>query len=228
MKGTERLLQSQLQELAGLSERSTRAAKMQASRSTGIYRFRLRTRTTVHPQWSSLLTTARSHRQASNSPHDPASDWPNPVSSSSILVRSKSTFEAFASKLPERHGRSEPDCAAHDVSRFLAHLKGTTSRTRRATHAMWAWRSGSANPNGARSCADDGGEAGAGERLERLLELSAREDVVLVVFRWYGGVQLGSQRWKCISQVAKEALEAGQFRGGQPKGQPAEGGPRRR
>ncbi|KAH9912217.1 uncharacterized protein B0H18DRAFT_1127422 [Fomitopsis serialis] len=195
-------------------------------RRNGVDRLLLRARTTAHPRGSLLLAIARSHRQASDSSRDrdPASDWPNPVSSSSIIVRSKSTFEAFASKLPERHGRSEPDCASQDVSRFLAHLKGTTSRTRRATHAMWAWRSGSANPNGARSCADDGGEAGAGERLERLLELSACEDVVLVVFRWYGGVQLGSQRWKCISQVAKEALEAGQFRGGQP----AEGGPRRR
>lgn len=87
-------------------------------------------------------------------------------------------------------------------------MKATISRTRRSTHAMWAWRRASGE-----SRADDGGEAGAGERLERLLESSPDVDVVLVVFRWYGGVPLGSQRWKCISQVAKEALEAGNFRG---------------
>jgi len=54
-----------------------------------------------------------------------------------------------------------------------------------------------------------GGESGAGERLERLLELSPGckdRNVVLVVYRWYGGVKLGSDRWKCISSVAKEAL----------------------
>ena len=54
-----------------------------------------------------------------------------------------------------------------------------------------------------------GGESGAGDRLERLLELSASckgRDVVLVVYRWYGGVKLGSERWKCISDVSKEAL----------------------
>lgn len=55
----------------------------------------------------------------------------------------------------------------------------------------------------------NGGEAGAGERLERLLQLAAEcrdRDVVLVVYRWYGGVKLGSERWRCISTVAKEAL----------------------
>ena len=54
-----------------------------------------------------------------------------------------------------------------------------------------------------------GGESGAGERLERLIEMSAdckERDVILVVYRWYGGVKLGSERWKCISGVAKEAL----------------------
>ncbi|KAH9829053.1 uncharacterized protein C8Q71DRAFT_792005 [Rhodofomes roseus] len=179
-----------------------------------LCRTSLRTRTTTRAQRS---VSRRPHaiplrcRHRSTHPQEPASssDWPNPISSSSILVRSKSTFEAFASRHPDPHELSEPSA---DVSRFLIHLKATTSRARRATHAMWAWRSISAT-HGVRSCADDGGEAGAGKKLERLLELSACENVVLVVFRWYGGVQLGSQRWKCISQVAKEALEAGGFRG---------------
>ncbi|PSR72995.1 hypothetical protein PHLCEN_2v11099 [Hermanssonia centrifuga] len=59
----------------------------------------------------------------------------------------------------------------------------------------------------------DGGESGAGERLERLLEMSGCENAVVVVYRWYGGVPLGSDRWKCISGVAKEALRAGDFTG---------------
>ncbi|KAI0711089.1 hypothetical protein C8Q72DRAFT_235178 [Fomitopsis betulina] len=148
-------------------------------------------------------STARFHRRASTARDPPPaadSSWPCPIASSSILVRSKSTFEAFASGLPRR---GTLGAAQDDAAQFITHLKATISRTRRATHAMWAWCSEGA------SRADDGGEAGAGERLERLVE----GDVVLVVFRWYGGVPLGSQRWKCISQVAKEALEAGQFRG---------------
>lgn len=162
---------------------------------------------------SSSLPSPRRASTTRNAP--PASDsdssWPHPIASSSILVRSKSTFEAFASRLPHHStltGRAAQEAAQDDAARLIAHLKATISRTRRATHAMWAWR------RGGESRAEDGGEAGAGERLERLLEA----DVVLVVFRWYGGVPLGSHRWKCISQVAKEALTAGQFRGGKGGG----------
>jgi hypothetical protein len=57
----------------------------------------------------------------------------------------------------------------------------------------------------------DGGEGGSGDRLARLLRLTGCEDVVVVVWRWYGGVQLGSDRWKRISEVAREALNSGDF-----------------
>lgn len=57
----------------------------------------------------------------------------------------------------------------------------------------------------------DGGESGSGDHLARLLDLSGCDDVVVVVSRWYGGVKLGSDRWKRISDVAKEALTRGGF-----------------
>lgn len=57
----------------------------------------------------------------------------------------------------------------------------------------------------------DGGEGGSGDRLERLLRLNGCEDVVVVVWRWYGGVKLGADRWKRISGAAREALDAGGF-----------------
>lgn len=57
----------------------------------------------------------------------------------------------------------------------------------------------------------DGGESDSGDRLARLLDSSRRDNVVVVVSRWYGGVKLGSDRWKRISDVAKEALTKGGF-----------------
>lgn len=57
----------------------------------------------------------------------------------------------------------------------------------------------------------DGGERGSGERLSRLLDALECENVMVVVSRWYGGVPLGSDRWKIISSVAKEALKKGGF-----------------
>jgi hypothetical protein len=49
-------------------------------------------------------------------------------------------------------------------------------------------------------------EPASGAILERLLELNHHSDVVVVVYRWYGGVKIGGERWRCISNVASEAL----------------------
>ena len=46
----------------------------------------------------------------------------------------------------------------------------------------------------------------SGERLSRLLQALQCENFVLVVSRRYGGVKLGSDRWRLISMVAKDAL----------------------
>lgn len=78
---------------------------------------------------------------------------------------------------------------------------------------MYAYRSKEKN-NGVERVAcgqNDGGESGSGDRLSRLLELSKCEKVIVVVSRWYGGTKLGSDRWKHISEVAKEALTKGEF-----------------
>ncbi|TFL07026.1 hypothetical protein BDV98DRAFT_557130 [Pterulicium gracile] len=93
---------------------------------------------------------------------------------------------------------------------------------KRATHMMYAFRvmpekstpGGAAHTSSTVSGQDDGGESGSGERLAKLLELSQCENVAVVVTRWYGGVHLGSTRWKRISEVAKEALARGEFSGG--------------
>ena len=57
----------------------------------------------------------------------------------------------------------------------------------------------------------DGGENGSGERLSRLLQAMQCENVVVVVSRWYGGVKLGSDRWRMISTVAKDAIRRAAF-----------------
>ena len=61
---------------------------------------------------------------------------------------------------------------------------------------------------------NDGGESGSGDRLARLLELSGCSNTIIVVSRWYGGVKLGSDRWRLISSVANQALDCGGFKKG--------------
>ncbi|KAJ6495671.1 ribosomal protein S5 domain 2-type protein [Mycena vitilis] len=146
----------------------------------------------IHPTW--VHRTHTTGPLATNAP--PAANWPHAVHNSSRIIDRKSVFLAHASILP--HPSALPD--------LLEHLRALPrTNAKRATHCMYAYRaSGVAGQS-------DGGEGGSGDRLARLLRLSGCEDVVVVVWRWYGGVKLGADRWKCISKAAREALDSGGF-----------------
>jgi putative IMPACT (imprinted ancient) family translation regulator len=67
-----------------------------------------------------------------------------------------------------------------------------------ATPASGRWVRGS----------DDDGEGGASEGLARLLDNHhVRSGAVVFVTRWYGGVQLGPQRFRAINTAGKQALD---------------------
>lgn len=163
----------------------------------------------IHPSWETCRrtytrpTTGDTTRNYSGD--GPDADWPHPLHASSRLTDRKSSFLAHASFL------------AHptELPRLLAHLRSLPRlNAKRATHCMYAYRAAGV------SAQSDGGEGGSGDRLARLLRLSGCEDVVVVVWRWYGGVKLGTDRWKRISEVAREALDNGGFltkRDGQSK-----------
>ncbi|VEL38106.1 unnamed protein product [Protopolystoma xenopodis] len=53
---------------------------------------------------------------------------------------------------------------------------------------------------------DDDGETHAGQRLLHLLLISRVENVAVIVSRWYGGIQLGPDRFKHINNAAKLLL----------------------
>ncbi|KAF9453976.1 ribosomal protein S5 domain 2-like protein [Macrolepiota fuliginosa MF-IS2] len=129
-------------------------------------------------------------------------DWPNEVFASERIRDRKSVFQAHATEL--RNVALLPT--------FLSYLTSLPS-SKRATHCMYAYRTKGKNQGVEQlTCGqNDGGEGGSGDRLSRLLELSNYKNVVVVVFRWYGGIKLGSDRWKRISEVAKEALNKGSF-----------------
>ncbi|KAJ6558454.1 ribosomal protein S5 domain 2-type protein [Mycena vulgaris] len=124
----------------------------------------------------------------------PDAEWPHPLHASSRLTDRKSIFLAHTSIL------SHPTA----LPQFLGHLQALP-RIKRATHCMFAYQAAGVAGQ------SDGGEGGSGDRLARLLRLAGCENVVVVVWRWYGGVKLGADRWKCISMVAREALDGGGF-----------------
>jgi len=53
----------------------------------------------------------------------------------------------------------------------------------------------------------DDGEDGAGSRLAQLLQMRKEDGVLVVVSRWFGGIQLGPKRFAHISNVARDHLD---------------------
>ncbi|KAF9268729.1 ribosomal protein S5 domain 2-like protein [Marasmius fiardii PR-910] len=132
------------------------------------------------------------------------SNWPSPITVSDRIQTRRSVFVAHASPLPDKE----------HLQAFLDHLT-SLPELKKATHCMYAYRTTEALPTTSSTKValgqNDGGESGAGNQLSRLLEVTKCENVVIVVSRWYGGVPLGSDRWRKIIHVAKEALSKGGF-----------------
>jgi putative IMPACT (imprinted ancient) family translation regulator len=80
----------------------------------------------------------------------------------------------------------------------------------RATHNMTAYRIRRHDGVVLQDC-DDDGETAAGGRLLHLLTLTDCWNVVVCVSRWYGGIQLGPDRFKHINSCARDALVQGGF-----------------
>ncbi|KAJ1972421.1 hypothetical protein H4R35_004685 [Dimargaris xerosporica] len=111
----------------------------------------------------------------------------------------KSVFVAHAARVQSVH-------AAQYVVWHLLQDK----RIARATHNIVAYRIQSSQ-NAWNQDYDDDGETAAGGRLLHLLQLLDLPNVVVVVTRWYGGVQLGPDRFKHINNSARQCLEEAQW-----------------
>jgi hypothetical protein len=74
---------------------------------------------------------------------------------------------------------------------------------------QWAYRIREASPKAnsvLKHDNDDDGEDGAGSRLAHLLEMRQEDGVLVLVSRWFGGIQLGPKRFAHISNVARDLL----------------------
>ncbi|KAK9759047.1 Uncharacterized protein family UPF0029 [Popillia japonica] len=78
-----------------------------------------------------------------------------------------------------------------------------------ATHNISAYRIKTDSGSILQDC-DDDGEHHAGGRLLHLLQILNVTNVFVVVSRWYGGIQLGPDRFRHINNAARQVLgEAG-------------------
>ncbi|RPB03874.1 UPF0029-domain-containing protein [Choiromyces venosus 120613-1] len=114
------------------------------------------------------------------------------------LTEKKSVFIARAILV------SSPDQAKTYLRGLL-----TDKKIAKATHNISAYRIKDTLKNVTFQDNDDDGETAAGGRLAHLLQVMDVWDVLVVVSRWYGGVKLGPDRFRCINAAAREALVLG-------------------
>lgn len=119
-----------------------------------------------------------------------------PIYHGEPLVDRKSTFQAHLA----------PIRSVEDVELVLCKLK-ENRKISAATHNMWAYRLLSNDTNIVNQNCDDDGEQHAGSRLLHLLQIVDAKNVFVVVSRWYGGIQLGPDRFKHINNVARDLLQ---------------------
>lgn len=112
------------------------------------------------------------------------------------LVDRKSIFQAHLAVV---HSPAEAELVLRALKR--------DRKIARATHNIVAYRIVHPATGGLSQDNDDDGETAAGGRLAHLLSVMEVENLVVIVSRWYGGVHLGSDRFKHINNVARLLIE---------------------
>mmetsp|Transcript_16302 Transcript_16302/g.31628 ORF Transcript_16302/g.31628 Transcript_16302/m.31628 type:complete len:319 (-) Transcript_16302:124-1080(-) len=121
---------------------------------------------------------------------------PLTIISGDPFTQQKSSFQAHVAKVTSAQEALEVIFALKQDRKIL-----------RATHNMMAYRIERQDKPGSFICDnDDDGENAAGSKLAGLLDIVDARNVVVVVSRWYGGIQMGPSRFKVINNVARELL----------------------
>ena len=142
------------------------------------------------------VTTGSDERQTGDTSETTSrNDFTRRIHHGVPFVERKSTFQAHL--LTDLKGPEE-------ASKFFNHLVQSDSKIDRASHNMLAYRCAVGNNH--HSDHDDDGEHGAGKGLAHLLKVTDSENVCVVVSRWFGGIHLGPDRFKCINNAARDLL----------------------
>ncbi|CAK1547791.1 unnamed protein product [Leptosia nina] len=115
-----------------------------------------------------------------------------------VIIDRKSSFQGHAAEV---HG-------INDVNAVLIKLK-QNKKIQNATHNMYAYRIEKKTDKGItilQDC-DDDGETHAGGRMLHLLQILDQKNTIVVVSRWYGGIQLGPDRFRHINNATRQAIQ---------------------
>jgi len=113
--------------------------------------------------------------------------------SASVTLK-KSTFVARSITV------TSPDEARSELQKLMA----SNAELRDASHNITSWRV--KGDHGIIEDSNDDGESGGGRHILGLLQADDVVNTLLVVTRWYGGIMLGPDRWRIMSQVSRDTL----------------------
>ncbi|XP_068624089.1 protein IMPACT-B-like [Battus philenor] len=115
-----------------------------------------------------------------------------------VIMDRKSSFQGHAAEVH----------SVNDVNAVLAKLK-QNKKILNATHNMYAYRIERKTEKGTtmiQDC-DDDGETHAGGRMLHLLQILDQKNTLVVVSRWYGGIQLGPDRFRHINNATRQVIQ---------------------
>lgn len=115
---------------------------------------------------------------------------------SEVLTERKSSFVGRALKIT----------SPREARQFIHYFVSTDKQAAKATHNIVAWRYRDTSTSNMHHDCDDDGESAAGSRLLKLLEMLQVDEGLVVVSRYYGGVNLGPARFRLINAAARDAL----------------------
>jgi hypothetical protein len=111
---------------------------------------------------------------------------------------------SFTTKKSKFIGHISAVNSMEDVRDMLIRLESDNKITK-ATHNMFAYRFLENRIVNERN--DDDGEQGASQLILFLMQKHQVLNFMVVVSRWYGGINLGPDRFKIIQNIAKQAME---------------------
>ena len=111
------------------------------------------------------------------------------------------TFDGIISDRGSKYSVSGGACNSPDDAKAIVKSLCRKKKYARATHNTWAFIQ-DGNP-----VKNDDGEAGAGIVIARMLLREGLQNHIVVVTRWYGGKQLGGDRFRHVQTAVRYYLE---------------------
>ena len=110
-------------------------------------------------------------------------------------------FDRIISDRGSKYAVSGGECKSSDEARAFVRDLCRKKKFAKATHNTWAFLQDTVPVK------NDDGESGAGMIIVRMLAREGLQNHIVVVTRWYGGKQLGGDRFRHVQNAVRHYLD---------------------